>query len=106
MAVWEWTAYRGERFVSRGDPVDVDAVWERLVEDFIARRGGVEGAHRLFFLDAAMGGGQEARVAGDLGPPPPPRGPPPPFAGRGGGGVLLSFPRGFRASAALPTRCD
>src|SRR5260370_36442890 len=30
IAVWEWTAYRGERFVSRGDPVDVDAVWERL----------------------------------------------------------------------------
>src|SRR5260370_4889056 len=95
MAVWEWTAYRGERFVSRGDPVDVDAVWERLVEDFIARRGDVEAAHRLFLLDAAMECGQEARVAEYLGPSPPLRDPSPRFAGRRDGRIIYRFPRDY-----------
>ena len=63
IAVWEWTAYRGERFLSSGPPVDVAPVWEGLVEEFIDSRGELIAAHRLFLLDAAMECGQQQRVA-------------------------------------------
>ncbi len=60
------------------------AVWEWLVDDFVAQRGDIVAAHALFLLDAAMECGQQQRVAEYLSPSPGLRPPSPRRAGRGG----------------------
>ena len=86
IAVWEWTAYRGARFVETGGAVDTGAVWEELVRNFVDTRGELFAAHRLFLLDAAMECGQAGRVAEYLAPSP--LAPLPAGAGRGDRGAI------------------
>ena len=56
--IYEWTAYRGERFVEKGVKVDREQLIARIAQsegDFIA-------THNLILLDAALGTPVESRV--------------------------------------------
>lgn len=56
IAVWEWTAYRGERrFDDLGVALDPGSLAARLIDDLVCEKGSVVAAHAVFLLDAALG---------------------------------------------------
>jgi hypothetical protein len=64
IATWEWIARPAAPAEDEPHEVDGSALWQRLVHRFVADRGELEAAHRLFLLDAAE---QAAAIAGELG---------------------------------------
>jgi hypothetical protein len=61
IATWEWTARAGSRSPEPQGEVEVTPLWERLLAEFMAARGEIEAAHRLFLLDA---GERASEIAG------------------------------------------
>ncbi len=54
IAVWEMTAYHGERYRERGSALDGQSLRTRLIDNMLANGGDIISAHALFLFDAAL----------------------------------------------------
>jgi hypothetical protein len=63
LGIWEMTAYHGdEHYEERGEALDAETLFARLVDNFVSARGDIVAAHELFLFDAALGKPVEQRV--------------------------------------------
>jgi hypothetical protein len=54
LAVWEMTAYRGERYEEQGVALDPETLLADLIEAMVASKGDIISSHAIFLLDAAL----------------------------------------------------
>ena len=54
VAMWEMTAYGGERYEEQGVALDAETLFGRLIENMVASQGDIVSAHAVFLLDAAL----------------------------------------------------
>jgi hypothetical protein len=63
IGVWEMTAYHGQRYEERGNALDTEPLFERLIDHLDANGGDIISAHAIFLLAAALQAGDERVLA-------------------------------------------